>query len=48
MKLVKQEFFLCSVLTPANGTILSLHGPVCIQNNYFQFVFSLKVKKDGT
>ena len=37
----------CSVRMPANCTVLSLHGPVCIQNNYFQFVFILRVKKDG-
>jgi hypothetical protein len=37
-----------AVLMPANCTILSLLGPVSIQNNYFQIVFSLRVKKDGT
>jgi hypothetical protein len=36
-------FFFCAVLTPASGS-----GPLCIQNNYFQFVYSLRLKKDDT
>jgi hypothetical protein len=39
--------FFNTVLMPANGTDLSLHGPVCIENIYFQFAFILRVKGDG-
>jgi len=44
---IKKDFFY-AVLMPAICTVLPLLGPVCLKNNYFQILFSLRVKKDGT
>ena len=44
---IKPQFFY-AVVMPAHGTVFPLHGPGRLQNNYFQFVFSLRVEKDGT